>query len=98
MAASLQAAATLMQPMPTRASTLHLKSTHSISKTFGFDPAGAKLSCSLQLDLKDLAHKCLDATKIAGFALATSALVVSVCPLSLSSFIPFLGDQIIKQS
>ncbi|KAI4327528.1 hypothetical protein L6164_019977 [Bauhinia variegata] len=82
MAASLQAAATLMQPskvgMPSRSSTtLQLKSTHSISKAFGLEPGAAKLTCSLQVDLKDLAQKCVEATKITGFALATSALVVS---------------------
>ncbi len=60
-----------------RSTTLQLKSTQSISKAFGLEPTGAKLTCSLQSDLKDLAHRCLDATKIAGFALATSALVVS---------------------
>ena len=83
MAASLQAAATLMQPtklgMTGRSSTLQLKSTQSVSKAFGVEPAGAKVTCSLKDDLKDLANKCVDATKIAGFALATSALVVSVC-------------------
>lgn len=92
MAASLQAAATLMQPnklgMNGRSNTLQLKSsTHSISKAFGLEPVGAKATCSLQADLKDLAHKCVEATKIAGFALATSALVVSVCLPSLFSSI-----------
>ncbi|KAI4314904.1 hypothetical protein L6164_027767 [Bauhinia variegata] len=82
MAASLQAAATLMQPtkvgMTSRSSsTLQLKSTQSISKAFGLESSGAKYTCSLQVDFKDLAQKCVDATKIAGFALATSALVVS---------------------
>ncbi|XP_027360779.1 oxygen-evolving enhancer protein 1, chloroplastic-like [Abrus precatorius] len=77
MAASLQAAATFMQPITPRNSTLHLKSTQLISKAFGFEPASAKLTCSLQADFKDVAQRCVDATKIAGFALATSALVVS---------------------
>jgi len=87
MAASLQAAATFMQPTKLgRTNTLQLKSPHSISKAFGLEPAGAKLSCSLQTDLKDLAQKCVDATKIAGFALATSALVVSVCTLLFYHF------------
>lgn len=82
MAASLQPAATFMQATKLgRTNTLQLKSPHSISKAFGLEPAGAKLSCSLHTDLKDLAQKCVDATKIAGFALATSALVVSVCAL-----------------
>ncbi|GLU13657.1 hypothetical protein SLE2022_302800 [Rubroshorea leprosula] len=80
MAASLQAAATLMQPakvgVPTR-STLQLKSPHSLSKAFGFEPSGSRITCSFQSDLKELAQKAVDATKLAGFALATSALVVS---------------------
>lgn len=82
MAASLQAAATLMQPtkvgvVPARSSSLQLRSSQSVSKAFGVDSAGARISCTLNNDLKDLAQKCVDATKIAGFALATSALVVS---------------------
>ncbi|XP_021809387.1 oxygen-evolving enhancer protein 1, chloroplastic [Prunus avium] len=81
MAASLQAAATLMQPTkvgaPSRTS-LQLRSSQNVSKAFGLEPtASARLTCSLQSDLKDFAHKCVDASKIAGFALATSALVVS---------------------
>jgi photosystem II oxygen-evolving enhancer protein 1 len=36
-----------------------------------------RLLVSLQSDFKDLAHKCVEASKIAGFAFATSALVVS---------------------
>nr|KYP66692.1 hypothetical protein KK1_012998 [Cajanus cajan] len=77
MAASLQAAATLMQPTKVGITSRNLKSAQCVSKAFGFEPAGAKLTCSLQSDLKDMAQKCLDASKIAGFALATSALVVS---------------------
>ena len=80
MASSLHVAATVMQPtkvgMPARTS-MQLKSSQSICKAFGFESAGARLTCSLQNDLKDFAHKCADATKIAGFALATSALVAS---------------------
>nr|ARV78453.1 chloroplast oxygen-envolving enhancer protein 1 [Vernicia fordii] len=80
MAASLQAAATLMQPtkvgVPSRTS-LQLRSSQSVSKAFGLDPVNARITCSLQSDLKDLAQKCVDVTKIAGFALATSALVIS---------------------
>nr|AEO21912.1 chloroplast oxygen-evolving enhancer protein 1 [Dimocarpus longan] len=81
MAASLQAAATLMQPTkvgvsPAR-STVQLRSFQSVSKAFGADSAGGRITCSLQPDFKDLAQKCADATKIAGFALATPALVVS---------------------
>lgn len=83
MAASLQAAATLMQPtkvgtVPSRTSVQLRSSSYSISKAFGLEPVGARLTCSLQTDLKDLTQKFSDASKIAGFALATSALVVSV--------------------
>lgn len=88
MAASLQAAATLMQPTKLAApgkSGLQLRSSQSMSRAFGVEPAGARVSCSLQGDLKDLAHKCVEATKIAGFALATSALVVSVRSFALLS-------------
>ncbi|XVE82704.1 hypothetical protein DITRI_Ditri16bG0027300 [Diplodiscus trichospermus] len=80
MAASLQAAATLMQPTKVGVSSrtsVQLRSSQCVSKAFGLEPVGARLTCSLQTDLKDLAQKCVDATKIAGFALATSALVVS---------------------
>lgn len=82
MAASLHAAATFMQhtkvgSIQTRP-TLQLKSSPSLCKAFGIESSGAKVTCSLQSDLKDLAHKCADAAKVAGFALATSALVVSV--------------------
>jgi len=90
MAASLQAAATFMQPTKVGSTSRNLKSTQCISKAFGLEPAAPKLTCSLQSDLKDLAHKCLDATKLAGFALASSALLVSVCllapPFSLTTF------------
>lgn len=95
MAASLQAAATHMQPakvgVPSR-SSLQLRSSVSVSKSFGVEPASARLTCSLQADIKDLAQKCVDATKIAGFALATSALVVSVC-ISLSIVTPNLTNK-----
>jgi len=79
MAASLQAAATLMQPTKLRSNSLQLKSTQSVSKAFGLEHYGAKVTCSLQSDFKELTQKFVDASKIAGFALATSALVVSVC-------------------
>lgn len=90
MAASMQAAATLMQPtkvgVPSRTS-LQLRSSN-VSKSFGLEPvASSRLTCSLQTDLKEFAHKCVDASKIAGFALATSALVVSVCILLVYSLI-----------
>nr|AFH57999.1 chloroplast PsbO3 precursor [Nicotiana benthamiana] len=81
MAASLQAAATLMQPtkvgVVSARNNLQLRSSQCVSKAFGVEPAAARLNCSFQSDLKDLAQKCTDAVKIAGFALATSALVVS---------------------
>ncbi|XP_058753610.1 oxygen-evolving enhancer protein 1, chloroplastic [Vicia villosa] len=77
MAASLQAAATLMQPTKLRSNTLQLKSNQFVSKAFGLEHYGAKVTCSLQSDFKELANKCVEASKIAGFALATSALVVS---------------------
>ncbi|XP_059623752.1 oxygen-evolving enhancer protein 1, chloroplastic [Cornus florida] len=77
MANSLQAAATLMQPAMVGRSSLQLRSSQSVSKAFGLDTAGARLTCSLQSDLKDLSQKCADAAKVAGFALATSALLVS---------------------
>ncbi|KAF5738181.1 oxygen-evolving enhancer protein 1 chloroplastic [Tripterygium wilfordii] len=81
MAASLQAAATLMQPtklgVPSR-SSVQLRSSHSfLSKAFGVESCGGRFTCSLQTDFKELAQKCVDATKIAGFVLATSALVAS---------------------
>lgn len=83
MAASLQAAATLMQPAKVGAISgrtgLQLKPSPQVSKAFSFEQAGARLTCSLQTDLRDLAQKCADATKIAGFALATSALIAAVC-------------------
>ncbi|XP_058068899.1 oxygen-evolving enhancer protein 1, chloroplastic-like [Magnolia sinica] len=78
--ASLQAAATFLQPAKvgvTACSGLQLRSTPQVSKAFGYEPAGARLTCSLQAELKDLAQKCADATKIAGFVLATSALLVA---------------------
>ncbi|KAM7250265.1 hypothetical protein ACFE04_022148 [Oxalis oulophora] len=75
MAASLQAAATFM--LPAR-NTLQLRPTQSIPKAFGLEQSSARVTCSLQTDFKDFAQKCVDATKIAGFALATSALVVSL--------------------
>lgn len=77
MAASLQAAATFMPTKVGVSGRLQLKSSPSICKAFGVESAGARVSCSLQSDLKDFAQKCTDAAKIAGFALATSALVVS---------------------
>ncbi|KAG8384497.1 hypothetical protein BUALT_Bualt04G0124100 [Buddleja alternifolia] len=80
MASSLQAAATLMQPTKVGGSaktSVQLRSIQSVGKAFGVEPGCSRLTCSLQTDLKDLAQKFTDAAKIAGFALATSALVVS---------------------
>lgn len=81
MATSLQAAATFVHPAKIAASpcrSVHLRSNQAVGKSFGLECSGARLSCSLHSDLKDFATKCSDAAKIAGFALATSALVVSV--------------------
>ena len=91
MAASVQAAAaTLMQPskLASRTTTSHLRSSQSLSKAFGLESSGPRLTCSLHSDLKDVSRKFADAAKIAGFALATSALVVSVC--SYRTFLPRL--------
>lgn len=88
MAASLQAAATLMQPTKLAAPArngLQLRLSQSMSRAFGVEPTVARITCSLQADLKELAHKCVEATKLAGFALATSALVVSVRSFALLS-------------
>ncbi|XP_075492267.1 oxygen-evolving enhancer protein 1, chloroplastic-like [Primulina tabacum] len=78
MANSLQAAATLMQPTKvgvSARSSSQLRPVQSLGKAFGVETGGARLTCSL--DVKELAQKFTDAVKIAGFALATSALVVS---------------------
>ncbi|KAL6012446.1 hypothetical protein ACLOJK_002935 [Asimina triloba] len=77
MAASLQAAATLMQPAKLGARGVQLRSAPQLAKAFGCEPAAARFSCSLQTDFKELAQKCADATKMAGFALATSALLAA---------------------
>ncbi|BAB64069.1 putative 33kDa oxygen evolving protein of photosystem II [Oryza sativa Japonica Group] len=82
MAASLQAAATLMQPakLGGRASSAALPSRPSshVARAFGVDTGAAgRITCSLQSDIREVANKCADAAKLAGFALATSALLVS---------------------
>ncbi|KXG20703.1 hypothetical protein SORBI_3010G241000 [Sorghum bicolor] len=81
MAASLQAAATLMQPAKIggRAHSASLPSRPSshLARAFGVDAGAARITCSLQSDIRDVASKCVDAAKLAGFALATSALLVS---------------------
>ncbi|KAK8913719.1 hypothetical protein KSP39_PZI023564 [Platanthera zijinensis] len=83
MSASLQAAATLLPAKvaaPARsAAGLQLRQAPILSKAFGFEHSAGKISCSVQSDLRDVAHRCLDATKFAGFALATSALLAAVC-------------------
>lgn len=78
MAASLQAAVTFMQPTKVGRPTLQLRPSQSLCKAFGVESSGSgRVTCSLQSHLKDFALKCADAAKIAGFALATSALVAS---------------------
>ncbi|KNA25824.1 hypothetical protein SOVF_003050 [Spinacia oleracea] len=80
MAASLQASTTFLQPTKVASrNTLQLRSTQNVCKAFGVESAssGGRLSLSLQSDLKELANKCVDATKLAGLALATSALIAS---------------------
>lgn len=94
MAASLQAAATLMQPTKLRSNALQFKSNQSVSKAFGLEHYGTKVTCSLQSDFKELANKCVEASKIAGFALATSALVVSVCCFTLFFFFMFFPSKL----
>ncbi|KAG2592812.1 hypothetical protein PVAP13_5NG581000 [Panicum virgatum] len=82
MAASLQAAATLMQPAKIggRASaSLPSRQPSHVARAFGVDTGAARITCSLQSDIREVASKCVDAAKLAGFALATSALLVS-CP------------------
>ncbi|KAG2592814.1 hypothetical protein PVAP13_5NG581000 [Panicum virgatum] len=80
MAASLQAAATLMQPAKIggRASaSLPSRQPSHVARAFGVDTGAARITCSLQSDIREVASKCVDAAKLAGFALATSALLVS---------------------
>lgn len=88
MAASLQSSATFLQSTklstaPSRGSAL-LRSTQTVGKSFGLETSSARLTCSYQSDIKDFAGKFSDAVKISGFALATSALVVSVTNFVLS--------------
>ncbi|CAH8391836.1 unnamed protein product [Eruca vesicaria subsp. sativa] len=49
----------------------------SQSGSKSFKPVKSRVSCSLHNDLKNLTLNCVEATKIASFALATSALVIS---------------------
>lgn len=106
MAASLQAAATFMQPTKLGRPGLQLKpSSQCLSKAFGVESSASRLTCSLHSDLKQFADKCGDAAKIAGFALATSALVVSVSVFAFTcdhfldhkSLAPWLGDNFFNQ-
>lgn len=70
---ALQAAATLI---PAKLGQ-QLKSSNShLSKAFGFE-SNARITCSLRADIKDVAQKCADAAKLAGFALAASALLAT---------------------
>ncbi|XP_021728942.1 oxygen-evolving enhancer protein 1, chloroplastic-like [Chenopodium quinoa] len=80
MAASLQASTTFLQQpnkVVSSRNTLQLRSTQNVCKAFGVDSGAGRVSLSLQSDLKELANKCVDATKLAGLALATSALIAS---------------------
>lgn len=82
MATSLQATATFLQPAKIATSSpsrnVHLRSNQTVGKSFGLEASPARLTCSIHSDFKDFFGKCSDAAKVAGFALATSALVVSV--------------------
>lgn len=78
MAASLQAAATLMQPAKMGRSASSSSAVLLPSSARPSSHAARTISCSLTSDLREVATKCADAAKLAGFALATSALLVSV--------------------
>ncbi|KAL9682097.1 hypothetical protein QQ045_013890 [Rhodiola kirilowii] len=65
----LAAAASVVQPCKLSRRTA-LKSCQGLLK-------GGRVSCSLQSELKELVDKCVDVSKMAGLALATSALLVS---------------------
>jgi len=83
---ALQAAATLVPAKFAAGQQLKSSSSYHLSKAFGFEaPATARLACSLRSDVRDVAQKCADAAKVAGFALATSALLAAV-----ESFFKFL--------
>nr|ACN35184.1 unknown [Zea mays] len=100
MAASLQvqAAATLMQPAKIggRAPSASLPSSRpssQLARAFGVDAGAARITCSLQSDVRDVASKCVDAAKLAGFAASThlpppspcSSRAASACPSSSPS-------------
>eukprot|EP00249_Psilotum_nudum_P028186 c3687_g1_i1 orf=493-1503(-) len=82
MAASLastsagKVSASILQHPLQSSSPVHLKPA-SISKAFGLGVSHLKLSCCLQEDAKEFIQKCADASKLAAFTLATSALIVS---------------------
>lgn len=78
MAASLQAAATLMQPAKIGGRASAVRPSSHVARAFGVNTGAARITCSLQSDIREVANKCADAAKLAGFALATSALLVSV--------------------
>ncbi|EPS61846.1 oxygen-evolving enhancer protein 1, chloroplastic [Genlisea aurea] len=78
MATSMQAVATLMQPARLRSTaSVPIRSVPAAGKSLGIESGAGRFTCSLNTDLKQLAVKLADAAKIAGFALATSALVAS---------------------
>ncbi|KAG2592820.1 hypothetical protein PVAP13_5NG581000 [Panicum virgatum] len=69
MAASLQAAATLMQPAKIggRASaSLPSRQPSHVARAFGVDTGAARITCSLQSDIREVASKCVDAAKLPG--------------------------------
>ncbi|KAL9260321.1 Oxygen-evolving enhancer protein 1, chloroplastic-like protein [Drosera capensis] len=79
MAASIQAAAaTFMQPTKLGVSSRNtLQLRPSLAAPRASASSVGRVTCSLQSDLKDVAQKCVEFTKLAGFALAASALAVS---------------------
>lgn len=101
MAASLQAAATLMQPAkiggraPASASLPSRPSSH-LARAFGVDAGAARITCSLQSHFSDVAGKCVDAAKLTGFALATSALLVSVSTHGLTLLASLPANLLLK--
>ncbi|CAN8328179.1 unnamed protein product [Cochlearia groenlandica] len=76
MAASLQAAVTTMSVHSRNTAKLRFPS-RSVSKTFGIELVTSRVSCSIEDGLKSLTLKCVEASKIACFSVATSALIVS---------------------
>uniref|UniRef100_A0A1J3IJU6 33 kDa subunit of oxygen evolving system of photosystem II n=1 Tax=Noccaea caerulescens TaxID=107243 RepID=A0A1J3IJU6_NOCCA len=76
MAASLQAAVTTVALASRAVANIRLP-PQSVSKSFGVEPVTSRVSCSLHDDLKNMTLKCVEAIKITGFSLATSALIVS---------------------